>query len=81
MEDAEKMLEEQQRELERIRNRRNGKMNTESLRKTLNFIFLVLALAGIVLYFYFPAHHVYGLAVIALGMIVKVIEFFVRFMF
>ncbi|MDE5787176.1 MAG: hypothetical protein K2H79_01340 [Bacteroidaceae bacterium] len=81
MEDAEKMLEEQQRELERIRNRRNGKMNTEGLRKALNFMFLLLALAGLVLYFYFPDHHTYGWAVITLGMIAKLIEFFVRFMF
>ena len=55
--------------------------NKAELRNTLNTIFLLLALVGLVLYFAIPAHHIIGLAVIGVGMVLKVIEFFIRFMF
>ncbi len=55
--------------------------NNQELRNTLNTLFLLLALIGLVLYFAFPAHHIIGLVVIGVGMVLKVIEFFVRFMF
>ena len=55
--------------------------NNQELRNTLNTLFLLLALIGLVLYFAFPAHHLIGLVVIGVGMVLKVIEFFVRFMF
>ncbi|MBO4801408.1 MAG: hypothetical protein J5545_06020 [Bacteroidaceae bacterium] len=54
--------------------------NRDELRNTLNTIFLLLAIIGLVLYFAIPAHHIIGLIVIGIGMIVKVVEFFVRFM-
>lgn len=55
--------------------------NREQTRNILNTLFLLLALIGVVLYFAFPAHHVIGLAVIGVGMVLKVAEFFIRFMF
>ena len=81
MEDVNEILAEQQRELERIRRKRNRKMDTSAVRQVLNIIFLILALIGIVLYFSFPDKHVMGMAVIAVGMLVKIAEFFIRFMF
>ena len=54
--------------------------NRDELRNTLNTIFLLLTIIGLVLYFAIPAHHIIGLIVIGIGMIVKVVEFFVRFM-
>ncbi len=81
MEDIDKMLEQQQEELERIRRKRGGVTNTESLRKVLNVLFLILALVGVVLYFSMPDRHLVGLCVIALGMVLKIAEFFIRFMF
>ena len=53
----------------------------EALRNNLNTVFLLLALIGVVLYFAFPAHHIIGWAVIGIALLVKVVEFFVRFMF
>ena len=55
--------------------------NRAELRNTLNTVFLLLALVGLVLYFAIPDHHIFGIIVIAIGMIVKVVEFFIRFMF
>ena len=55
--------------------------NREEVRNILNTVFLLLALIGVVVYFAFPAHHIIGLVVIGLAMIIKVAEFFIRFMF
>ncbi len=81
MEDANDILAEQQRELERIRSKRSRHGNMDGVRKVLNIIFLVLAFLGIALYFSYPDKHLYGMIVIAIGMIVKIAEFFIRFMF
>lgn len=81
MEDINDILAEQQRELERIRRKRSGNMDTAKVRQLLNIAFLVLALVGIVLYFYLPDRHIIGWSLIAAGMVLKVIEFFIRFMF
>lgn len=81
MEDVNEMLAEQQRELERIRGRRHRVGNMERTRKLLNIIFLVLALIGIVIYFGKSDSRLVGLIVIACGMVVKIAEFFIRFMF
>lgn len=79
-EDASTMLEEQQQELERIRRRRGNHGEHEQLRKVLNILFMALALIGVVLYFRMPDNHLYGMGVIAAGMVIKMVEFFVRFM-
>ncbi len=81
MSDASKMLEEQQRELERVRARRKRGLGLRKdvVRKVLNIIFLVLAVVGFALYFQDQYHNV-GLIVIVLGMAVKIIEFLVRFL-
>lgn len=80
MEDINEMLAEQQKELERIRRKRGHGANTERIRGILNFLFLATAAVGLVLYFYFPEKHVYGLGTIAVGMLFKIVELFVRFM-
>ena len=53
----------------------------EAVRRNLNTVFMLLALIGVVIYFAFPAHHIIGLAVIGIAMIIKIAEFFSRFMF
>jgi len=80
MEDAKQMLAEQERELERIRNQRGHKTNKEGIRKVLNVLFLVIALAGLIIYFMYPDKHLYGMIVIAIGMALKVVELFIRLM-
>ena len=55
--------------------------NREEVRNTLNTVFMLLALVGLVLYFAVPAHHIIGLAIIGVAMIIKIVEFFIRFMF
>ena len=81
MEDVSEMLAEQQRELERIRKKRGGNHDTERVRQILNIAFMILALAGIIIYFAYPERHVTGLSIIATGMVLKIVEFFIRFMF
>lgn len=55
--------------------------NREQVRNALNTIFMLLALVGVVLYFAVPAHHIIGLVVIGVALVVKIAEFFIRFMF
>ena len=55
--------------------------NTEQVRNALNTIFMLLALVGVVLYFAVPAHHIIGLVVIGVAMVVMIAEFFIRVMF
>ncbi|MBR3514228.1 MAG: hypothetical protein IKO12_07410 [Bacteroidaceae bacterium] len=56
-------------------------MERDNIRNILNTLFLILAIVGMLLYFCYPSHHTYGLAVIAVGMVLKIAEFFIRFMF
>ncbi|MBO4613391.1 MAG: hypothetical protein J5671_09545 [Bacteroidaceae bacterium] len=81
MEDANQMLAEQQKELERIRGKRGGKTNTDGLRKVLNVLFLVIACVGLFVYFMYPEKHLYGMFIIAIGMLLKIVELFIRLMF
>ena len=55
--------------------------NREEVRNILNTLFMLLALSGVVLYFALPHHHIVGLAVVGVGMVLKIAEFFIRFMF
>jgi energy-converting hydrogenase Eha subunit G len=55
--------------------------NREEIRNILNTVFMLLALVGVVVYFAFPAHHIIGLVIIGIALIIKVAEFFIRFMF
>lgn len=66
-------------ELERIRRKRRRLGDHKGLRQALNMIFLLLAAVGLVLYFCSDNHHITALAVIGVGMLFKVGEFFVRF--
>ena len=49
------------------------------IRLILNSAFLLLAVIGLVLYFWNDNNHIYGLAIIGVGMLLKVVEFFIRF--
>lgn len=62
------------------RKRRNG-VSTDKIRLVLNTLFLTAAAAGLVCYFAIPQNRWIGLAILGGGMILKVIEFFIRFMF
>ena len=73
-------LRNQEEEIMRIRNKRNRKFNTEGVRKFLNIAFLIVAAIGCVLYFFKPENHIPGMVVIAAGMILKMIEIFMRIM-
>ena len=55
--------------------------NREEVRNILNTLFMLLALVGLVLYFAMPHHHIIGLCVVGVGMVLKIAEFFIRFMF
>ncbi len=55
--------------------------NREQVRNALNTVFMLLALVGVIAYFAMPAHHIVGLAIIGVALVVKIIEFFIRFMF
>lgn len=80
MTEVSEQLRKQEEEIMRIRNKRNRKFDTQSLRKKLNIAFLIIAAIGCVLYFAMPHNHIPGMAVIAVSMIIKTIELFLRFM-
>lgn len=82
MEDINQILDEQQKELERIRSGRRGrKWDNNKIRKVLNILFMALALVGVVLYFFYPEYKYESMMIIAFGMLLKIVEFFLRFMF
>lgn len=55
--------------------------NREEVRNILNTVFLLLALVGVIVYFAFPAHHLIGILIVGIAMVIKTVEFFIRFMF
>lgn len=55
-------------------------MEREKLRTILNTLFLIIAVIGLIVYFCYPSHHIYGLSIIGVAMVLKVAEFFIRFM-
>ena len=55
--------------------------NREEVRNILNTVFLLLALVGVIVYFAFPAHHLIGIFIVGIAMVIKTVEFFIRFMF
>ena len=55
--------------------------NREEVRNILNTLFMLLALFGVVLYFAMPHNHIVGISVVGVGMVLKIAEFFIRFMF
>ncbi len=55
--------------------------NREEVRNILNTVFMLLALIGVVVYFAVPAHHIIGIVIVGVAMVIKVAEFFIRFMF
>lgn len=68
-------LEEQ---VERIRRKRNSHFDNEKVRMVLNTLFLILAAVGLVMYFLDEEKHVAAWIVIAVGMMLKVVEFILR---
>lgn len=70
-------LEEQ---VERIRKKRMRSASFEGTRSKLNTLFLIFAAIGLVLYFSNEDYKFYGLGIIGIGMILKVAEFFIRFL-
>lgn len=82
MSNAKEELEALEAEVQRIRNRRKSRFDKDKLRAILNTIFLFLAGIGIVLYVNLPAENhgrVPALALIGMGMFVKIMEFILRF--
>ena len=47
----------------------------------LNVVYMLCAVAGLILYFAWPDNRLAGMAVIGAGMCFKIIEFFLRFLF
>lgn len=76
-EEIEKLVEESVR-----KNKKQGSpLSTDTIRKILNTLFLAGAVVGLICYFAIPENHIPGLVIIGSGMFLKVIEFFIRFMF
>jgi Flp pilus assembly protein TadB len=69
-------LEEQ---VERIRRKRQRYADHTRIRQILNSVFLLLAAIGLVLYFLNDSYHIYALVIIGVGMLLKIVEFFIRF--
>lgn len=76
MKQEELSLEEQ---VERIRKKRNRGANHDVVRKYLNIAYLILAGIGLVWYFSTDENRIPALCVVGAGMLLKVIELFIRF--
>lgn len=76
-EEIEKLIEEVSRE---AGGKRKGP-SIDAVRKVLNVVFMLLAIVGLVFYFVYPENRVVGLGIIGVGMVFKVVEFFLRFLF
>ncbi len=66
-------------QLAKIRRKRSRQTDNTKIRKFLNAVFLLIAIIGLVMYFADDAHRMRALIVIAVGMLFKVVEFFLRF--
>lgn len=76
-EEIEKLLEES------ANNARKGRRrgpSREQVRNVLNALFLAGAAAGLILYFAVPGARATGLGVVGVAMLLKIAEFFLRFM-
>ena len=74
-------LEELEAEVQRIRAKKQRGMDRDKLRKILNVLFMAGALIGLVLYFfvYKEGERMPALYIIAAAMVLKIIEFVLRF--
>jgi len=68
-----------EKQVERIRRKRQHSADHTRIRTILNSIFLLLAAIGLVMYFLNDNNHTYALIVIGVGMLLKIVEFFIRF--
>lgn len=59
-------------------NSRHISLDHDKARSVLNTLFLLLAFVGLVVYF--AVSHIPGLIIIGIGMLLKVIEIFIRFL-
>lgn len=78
-EELERLMKEQGAVARGESSRRDRSSSTDDVRRWLNIVFLAIALAGIILYFVMS--HTIGIAVVSIAMIVKIIEFIIRFFF
>ena len=76
-EEIEKLIEET---AQKERSKKSS-FNIEKIRTLMNVIFIICAAIGLVIYFAYPEIRLTGMAVIGVGMIFKVVEFFLRFLF
>ena len=76
MKKEELTLEEQ---VARIRNRREKRRDFTKLRAVLNTIFLAIAAVGLLLYFTDAVSNPTALGIIAIGMVLKIVEFILRY--
>ena len=56
-------------------------MNDAKIRMILNTIFMIGAIASVIIYFAFPDERQLFLVVILSSLAIKIVEFFIRFMF
>lgn len=61
--------------------RNKNSFDVEKVRALLNIIFIICAVIGIIVYFAYPEQRLIGMGTIGVGMIFKVVEFFLRFLF
>ena len=78
MSEREEMTLEEQ--VERIRSRRRKPKSHDKARRYLNTAFLLFAAVGLVWFYSDDNHRLLALGVIGIGMALKIVEFFLRFM-
>ena len=61
------------------KSRKNNGPSIEKIRQILNALFLLGAFVGVILYF--THDHIIGMIIVGVAMVLKAIEFFLRFLF
>ncbi len=76
-EERERIIEEA---LAQAHGKRKYSLSREQVRRVLNALFLIGAAIGLVVYFALPLYSIYGLCIIYVALLLKMVEFFIRFM-
>ncbi len=76
-EEIEKLIE----ETVQKENAKRKSFSIDQTRNVLNILFLNCATIGVVLYFVWPENRLVGIGTVGVGMVLKTIEFFLRFLF
>lgn len=63
------------------RNEKSKSFNKDKVRRILNMIFMIGAILTFILYFILPEHKVVSFTIGGISLFIKIVDYFLRFMF